>query len=123
MTTETTTKDKLLNELPYFTGSEQWFAHWADRRKLYTEGVNFLADTAGAHWLIDEIVLRQRFSKVRAEEFQVWHLRVTGNTAKLTCEDGNKNVVHTKNIEFTDFPLDKITLYFTNNTVLLPSEY
>jgi hypothetical protein len=26
-------------------------------------------------------------------------------------------------IEYTDFPPDGITLYFTNNTILLPSEY
>jgi hypothetical protein len=41
----------------------------------------------------------------------------------LSCEDGNDNVVYTKQIEYTDFPQEGITLYFTNNTILLPSEY
>jgi hypothetical protein len=41
----------------------------------------------------------------------------------LTCDDGNGNIVFTKDIEHTDFPLDEITLYFTNNVIHLPSEY
>jgi hypothetical protein len=44
-------------------------------------------------------------------------------TASLTCDDGNGNIVFTKNIEHTDFPLDEITLYFANNVIHLPSEY
>ena len=44
-------------------------------------------------------------------------------TAPLTCEDGNGRAVFSKPLAFTDFPLDTITLWFTNNTILLPSEY
>ena len=44
------------------------------------------------------------------------------HTATLTCEDGNGNVVFTKALTFTDFPLEEITLYFTNGVILLPSE-
>jgi hypothetical protein len=50
----------------------------------------------------------------------------TGNrqqAATLTCDDGNGNIVFTKNIEHTDFPLDEITLYFANSVIHLPSEY
>jgi hypothetical protein len=36
---------------------------------------------------------------------------------------GNDNIVFAKKIEYTDFPLDEITLYFANNVFLLPSEY
>ncbi|WP_425606571.1 DUF6876 family protein [Prosthecobacter fusiformis] len=28
-----------------------------------------------------------------------------------------------KGIEFTDFPLDEIAFYFTDNVLMLPSEY
>jgi hypothetical protein len=31
--------------------------------------------------------------------------------------------VFTKEIEYTDFPLDEITLYFANRVIHLPSEY
>jgi Family of unknown function (DUF6876) len=46
-----------------------------------------------------------------------------GHTATLTCEDGNGKAVYSKAIEYTDFPLPEIALYFTNSTILLPSEY
>jgi len=31
--------------------------------------------------------------------------------------------VFTKAIEYSDFPLEEITLYFINKTILLPSEH
>ena len=44
-------------------------------------------------------------------------------TASLVCDDGNDNIVYTQHVAFTDFPLDEIKLYFTDNVILLPSEY
>jgi hypothetical protein len=46
-----------------------------------------------------------------------------GATRAGGCEDGNGNTVLAKNIEFTDFPLSQIILYFTDNTILLQGEY
>jgi len=61
---------------------------------------------------------------VAAEAFQLWTLEVNADqTATLTCEDGDGNVVVTKPIAYTDFPLPKISFYFTDNVILLPSEY
>ena len=40
-------------------------------------------------------------------------------TATLVCDDGNDNIVYTQHIEFTDFPLDEITLYFADDAILL----
>jgi uncharacterized protein DUF6876 len=44
-------------------------------------------------------------------------------TATLTCDDGNGTVVYRQELGYTDFPLPEITLYFTDNVILLPSEY
>jgi len=44
-------------------------------------------------------------------------------TATLTCGDDNDNIVYSEAIEYTDFPLPQGALYFTDNTILLPSEY
>ena len=125
MTTETETK-KTLNEadLANFTGSENWYKHFLGRT-LFTDGVKYIADTAGAYWLIDEIAINQTRPKVGAEEFQFWTLSVDleKHKAVLTCDDGNGNVVFTKRIEYTDFPLPEIKLYCTDGTILLPSEY
>ena len=111
--------------LAQFTGSEHWYRHGINRNVLYTDGAQYVAEHAGAYWLLDEIALIQPYDKrVATEEFQVWKLKVKpDNSATLTCDDGNGNIVFTKAIEFTDFPPEGITLYFTNNTILLPSEY
>jgi hypothetical protein len=122
---ETETR-KILNEsdLANFTGSENWFKHWLGK-VLFTDGVKFVADSAGAYWLIDEIAINQTRPKVRAEEFQVWVLKVDLEKRKgvLTCDDGNGSVVFSKKIQYTDFPLPEIRFYCTNGVILLPSEY
>jgi hypothetical protein len=123
MSTMTKTLDAAA--LAQFTGSENWYRHGINRKVLFTDGAKYVADQAGAYWLIDEIAIIQPHDKrVAAEEFQVWKLAVNADqTGVLTCEDGNDNVVYTKLIGYTDFPIDGITLYFTNNTILLPREY
>jgi hypothetical protein len=124
--TNNTQMAKLTKEdLRQFTGSEQWYRHGINRKVTFTDGAKYVADTAGAYWLLDEIALIQPYDKrVAAEEFQLWKLTVNADhTASLTCEDGNGNVVYTKQIEHTDFPLDEIAFYFTNNVIYLPSEH
>ena len=44
-------------------------------------------------------------------------------SATPICDDGNDTVVFTKQFEYTDFPLDSITPWLTNNTILLPGEH
>jgi hypothetical protein len=121
MTTKTLNK----SDLNHFTGSESWYRHSINRNVLYTDGAQHVAEHGGAYWLLDEIATIQPYNKrVAAEGFQLWKLTVhPDRSAMLTCTDGNNNIVFTKKIEYTDFPLDEIKLYFTNNTILLPSEY
>jgi hypothetical protein len=94
-----------------------WYRNGINRNVLYTDGAQHVAEHGGAYWLLDEIAIIQPYNKaVAAEEFQVWKLAIHPNrTATLTCDDGNGNIVFTKEIEHTDFPLDEITLYFTNH--------
>jgi hypothetical protein len=112
------------SDLGNFTGSENWYQHWLGKC-LYTDGVKYVADQAGAHWLIDEIAINQTRPKVRAEKFQVWVLKVDleNRTAVLSCDDGNDHAVFSKKIEYTDFPLAEIRFYCTDGVILLPSEY
>lgn len=111
-------------DLRQFTGSEHWYRHGLVKTVLYTDGANHVAEAGGAYWLLDEIALAQRFVKaVAAEPFQVWKLTVTDKSGVLACGDGNGNQVFSKRIEFTDFPLPEITLWYTDSTILLPSEY
>jgi hypothetical protein len=121
MTTKTLSK----SDLAQFTGSENWYRHGINRNVLYTDGAQHVAEHGGAYWLLDEIAIIQPCNKaVATEEFQVWTLAVRlDRTATLTCDDGNGNIVFTKEIARTDFPLDEIALYFANNVIHLPSEY
>jgi hypothetical protein len=113
------------SDLRQFTGSERWYRHGLNRKVLFTEGAKHVADAGGAYWLLDEIALIQPYDKaVAAEGFQVWKLKVhSDQTATLSCEDGNGKTVFAKEIEYTDFPLDEITLWFANDTIYLPGEH
>ena len=110
---DTKTLTKL--DLRQFTGSEHWYRHGLNRKVLFTDGAKYVADQGGAYWLLDEIALvaalrqgrcRRGVSGVETES------RVDRHTATLTCENGNGTTVFTKAIEFTDFPLPEITLWF-----------
>ena len=111
--------------LRQFTGTEYWYRHGIARNVLYTDGAKYVAENAGAYWLLDEIAFSQMVKRVAAEKFQLWKLKVNpkDQTAQLVCEDGNGNIVFRKLIPYTDFPLEEISFYFIDNTILLPSEY
>ncbi len=113
------------NTLAQFTGSQNFYRHSLVREVLYTEGVEFVAETAGAYWLLDEIALAQRYIiPVKREDFQVWDLVVNADqAARLTCGDGNGLEVYSKQIPFTDFPQPSIRFYFAEWVIHLPSEY
>ena len=113
-------------DLMQFTGTENWYQHGMVKKVRYTDGVKYLAEKASAYWLLDEIALCQVYEQsVMVEEFQSWTLSVdeTTSSAELKCTDGNNRVIFVKTIPFTDFPLQKVQLYFTNNVLLLTSEY
>ena len=127
METQKKTKEPLSeSDLAQFTGTEHWYKHWLGK-VVFTDGVKYLAERAGngCFWLLDEIAISQSRPEVSAEEFQVWILKVDleKRSAVLTCDHGNDNVVFSKAIEFTDFPMPEMKLYFTDNTILLPSEH
>lgn len=92
---------------------------------LYTDGIRYMINKAGAYWLIDEIAFQQYHPRVKTGEFQVWVLGVDldQSTGSLRCEDGNDRLLCSKQIPFTDFPLAEIKIYVSDNVILLPSEY
>jgi hypothetical protein len=116
-------KAELQAGLAMHTGSTRWFRHWT-RRLVYTEGVQYLAEKANAYWLIDLVVSWCPHPNLRNEEFVVWKLIVKPDrTATAIANDGNGRELARQDISLTDFPLDKVSLYLTDNTLLLPSEY
>jgi len=112
-------------DLRQFTGTEKWYRHPLNRNVLYTDGAKYIAEVGGAFWLLDLIALAQRYDKhVRGQPFQVWALSVgSDRSAKITVEDGNYKLLSTHKLAYTDFPAAGITLWFSNNTIYLPSEH
>jgi hypothetical protein len=140
MTTATEAKKEiatqLTNNLPQFSGSENLYYHFT-RRLVYTDGVRYLAKTAGTYWLIDAIAsyqgTRQLKGDPRLAQIQFWSLAVNDdNSAVLTCQaDSGEPAVVRQEIDFTDFPLASLKLYCAIGqcdgratfVLMLPSEY
>jgi hypothetical protein len=80
------------------------------RSVTYTDGVKYVADTAGAYWLVDIIAIAQRLDEaVRKERFQLWKLEARENESwTVTCEDGNRKQIYRQDMEWTDFPREGI---------------
>jgi acyl transferase domain-containing protein len=120
----------LATQLAQFTGSTTFTRHGLVRSLLMTEGVAFLADQAGAHWLTDTIASYQHEPVARAEPFQAWSLVVDAATrsAVLTMTDGNSSTpIIRQQIDWTDFLLAEIALWAIaegdHRVIMLPSEY
>jgi hypothetical protein len=45
------------NTLDQFTSSQNFYRHSLVKEVLYTEGTQYVADAAGAYWLLNEIAL------------------------------------------------------------------
>lgn len=120
---------ELTRDLAHFTGTEKW-TKWNTLAPNYllTDGALYLAEKAGAFWLMDLIASYGKDPRVKDEPFQVWKLTVENGAGLVVCEDGNNNELARQEIPYTDFPLDEITLYVGADeppymVILLPSEY
>ena len=121
---EIKTANELKSHLRQFCGTENYYRYPLNSI-LFTDGIKYLADNAGAYWLIDAISSYQTKNLKGNYPFQIWELKVnTNNSCVLTMiEDTNcPEIVH-QEIEYTDFSLDYIKLYFIDNILLLTSEY
>ena len=112
-------------DLAQFYGTDNWWRHWT-RRITYTDGVKFLAEKAGAYWLID-LVASYQTARLRRDEFQIWTLKVDRQRtppAIATCQsDTDKPLLVRQEIDHTDFPLPSIKLWLVSGALMLPSEY
>jgi len=134
---------ELRARLQRFTGGGDQYRHFTGL--VYTEGVQYLAEQAGAYWLIDAIASWQTRPKVRAAPFQIWRLKVHADRSAtlIGAEDIDEqgHPLHARTpvdrafgrwtrgalarqaIEWTDFPLEEIKLYLQHGVLMLPSEY
>ena len=110
--------------LRQFIGTQHYYR--LNRKCLLTDDTNYLAEAAGAFWLMDaaasyliELGTDDWFVQVK--------LVVTGSNAELTLEDGNGHVRARQMIPYTDFPIPQQNLYACWDgehwVLMLPSEY
>jgi hypothetical protein len=111
----------LRSELANFYGTEQWYKHMFGL--LYTDGVKYFAEKAGAYWLLD-IVDTEIKPLLKREGFLDVQLIVAGTKAIIAVGNGNGGTdLFRRDIPFTDCPEGVWRFYLTDNVLLLPSEY
>ena len=112
-------------ELSRFTGTEKYHFHMSDI--VLTDGAKYLADRAGAYWLMDVVASWQMAKKVACERFQLWKITVADKKGTVTAEGGNGKELVRQEIPYTDFPLRSQKLYLVKDdkyrVLMLPSEY
>jgi hypothetical protein len=130
---------ELEKELERFTGTTRYYRA-PFTALLYTDGIQYLAEQAGAYWLIDLIASYQRRCQrdEMLRDFQFWYL-TRPDSAALPWLQGNPkggcivscwcdtpiegtapNIRQT--VPYTDFPLSEIRLYVSGGVLFLPSE-
>lgn len=111
----------LENELRGFSGSTVFYMGPLGSIR-YTEGIRYLADRAGAFWLVDLVGSYQ--PQHRDIVFQLWKIRVRDNQAIVSMrEDCGEPAIVEQEIPYTDFPLDEFEFYVCNGMMMLKSEY
>ncbi len=124
------------SDLLQFYGTQE-YTQWSmlASTMFLTDGAKYVADTAGAYWLMDAIASYQSQirSKAWGRQFQLWSLTKDeeGDGAVLECfEDSGMRPAVTQHFEYTDFEYDLPQIFFyvvplneTHYVIMLPSEY
>jgi hypothetical protein len=106
------TATEIRNFLAQCYGSDRpYIKHSLVKRLVMTDTVGTLREMADCFWLVDVIASYQ--SELLEQPFQVWQFKCNTELklGTVTCEDGNGNELVRQEIEYTDFPLDELTLW------------
>ena len=122
--TMTKNSQTLLESLAQFTGTERYYR--INRKCVITDGAKYLAEGAGAYWLMDAAA--SYLLELGTDDwFVLVRLVVNGSKATLTLEDGNGSIRAQQDIGYTDFPLPEQIIYACWDAehwvLMLPSEY
>ena len=124
-TTEKLTKEDFALGLKQFIGTEQYWEHKLPGAFLLrlTDGCNFVRTEAEARWLFDIIASGQYSSRISLHPFQIWNLNKKDDHWLLECRSDDGIQMHSRRIEYSDFPIDHIEIWVLDGIALLPSEY
>lgn len=119
-------------------GANAFFRHGLARKLVYTDGVQEVAEVAGAYWLLD--VIGTEFTPALLGQFETGYGLATitftvrdDDTAVIEMRgDEAEPPIYERTIPFTDFPFGVWTFYLGvdgsetegfHTTLILPSEY
>ena len=120
---------ELRTALGNFTGTTQYHRLWGTT--VLTDGAQYLAEAAGAFWLMD-VIASHLLDVPSTDNFAVAALTVDRGTADFVLSRDRDNgkavdVFGTQHIWATDFPLNEIVLFVGRDAehwvIMLPSEY
>ena len=119
--------------LSQFSGTEQYHRNPFHGKFLYSDGVRYLAEAAGAYWLLDLLASYQpqlaKHKDQRLHQMQFWNLKINpDHSATATCRaDSDVPPAVTQQIEFSDFPLPEIDIWVIQDQLgmlaILKTEY
>lgn len=83
---------------------------------VLTDGSKYVAETAGAFWLMDMIASYLPYVN---DDFAVARLKVDNKTysGMFTLEDGNYNVQFRQKVSHTDFPEEEFLMFVAKSGV------
>jgi hypothetical protein len=110
--------------LAHFTGTQRYYR--ITRRHLLTDGTKYVAEAAGAFWMMDAVA--SHLAEIgTADWFVLVRVKVADSKAVMVYEDGNGHEHARQEIPYTDFPLANFVLYCCWDgehwVLMLPSEY
>ena len=110
--------------MSHFTGSTCLYHHPTYDTPKYTDGARYFFQNAGggAYWLLDLIATEPAIRK-QAQDFAFITLDVKENKARLFVTDGNEKQVYERHIEYTDCPAGVWKFYWTDDVLMVSSEY
>ena len=121
--------NEILEGLQHFHGSETIFQIPLTRTR-YTNGIKYLANAVECFWLITDTSIiakslmdKSYFITIDFKRLSIEEQDAMGHEAVIIYSDGNDTVLEKHKYNFTDFPLDKLLLFFVDNTLMLPNEY
>lgn len=115
------------HETAHFTGTSTYYKHFIPGLQ-YTDGVKYIADTYGAHWLIDVIfshVACTAKARIAAKAGHPLTCTLTVKNEKALFEikdEYTAEIVARQNINFTDFPAHEQVILFRHGVAFLPTE-
>ena len=112
------------SDLCQFYGTEMWHRDPLMVNMVFTDGVKHVADTRQAYWLIMFIYARYVHMKVfKNEPFITIEMTTEEDTAEVVFTDGNNNILHVEEIDYTDYPDEGVCMWLIDGVLMLPSEY